>query len=135
MLIKTKGVTLLEVLIAILIFCLAISALLISITGMADVIDIAKDKTVATNHLKNILEQVRANPFNSIIANFPAGLTDGPAGKPYQGVVGGYTLRNEHITVTYADPNADPLEIRATLTWLDKKGHPFTAGMSTFRTR
>lgn len=130
-----KGMTLIEILIATLIFTLALGSVLGSLTLVADLIDIARDKTVATSDLRNMMERIRAVPFDSMLAKFPNGLTDGPASNPYQNITGSYVLRNENITVTYANPNTDPLEINVLARWKDKKGHLFNMSVPTFKTR
>ena len=130
-----KGITFIEILVATLVFTLALASVLGSMVSIADLIDLARDTTIATTDLKNMMERMRATPFALIIPNFPNGMTDGPGPNRYPPLVGGYQLTSEHITVTYANPNAQPLEIKITLTWLDKKGHSRNASMSTFKTR
>ena len=130
-----KGMTLIEVLIAALIFSVALAALLQSIIAIVDIIDFSKDQSIAVSDLKNILERLRATPFDYITNDFPNGVVDGDVGDPYTDIVGPYELSDEHITVSYANPNADPLEIEATLSWLDKKGRSHNLSLSTFRTR
>lgn len=132
---STKGMTLIEVLIAVLVFSVALGALLNSLVAIVDLVDLSKDKTVANGDLKNMLERIKATPFDSIPTRFTDGLADGPAANLYTNIVGGYTLRNEHITVTYPNPNSDPLEILIRLNWQDKKGRNFNTTVSTFRTR
>jgi len=106
-----KGITFIEILVATLVFTLALASVLGSMVSIA------------------------ATPFALILPDFPNGMTDGPAVNPYAPLVGGYQLTGEHITATYANPNAQPLEIEITLTWLDKKGRSRNASMSTFKTR
>ena len=132
---KKKGMTLIEVLIAALIFSVALGVLLSSIGAIVDLLDIAQDSSQATSDLKNMMERIRATPFDAITTKFTNGATDGPVSNLYTTIVGGYNLRNEHFTVSYANPNTDPLEILVTATWQDKKGRSFNTTMSTFRTR
>lgn len=131
----TKGMTLVEILIATLVFSLALGALLNCLVVIVDLIDISKDKTVAVSDLKNIFERMRATPFDSITTRFVNGVVDGPGINLYPNITGSYTLRNEHITVTYPNPNADPLEIKIMAAWLSKKGRAFNTSLSSFRTR
>jgi hypothetical protein len=70
---------------------------------------------------------------------FPNNVTDGPANpanRRYSALTGGYSLRNEHITVTYQSTAADvdPREIKSTVTWQNKFGRTFSAAMATFKT-
>jgi Tfp pilus assembly protein PilV len=130
-----RGATLVEVLVATIIFSLALTALLGSMVAINDLLDLNRERSQATLDLKSMLERVRATPFSNIITRFPNGTVDGPGLWPYSSIVGNYTLRAQHITVTFANPNTDPLEIKTTLTWLDKQGRNRNASMATFRTR
>jgi type II secretory pathway pseudopilin PulG len=127
--------TLIEVLVATLIFSVALGAFLSSLSAIMEVIDLARDKSQAVADLRSVLEHARATPFDLLTNRFPNGTIDGPVANNYTAIVGAYRLTNEHITVTYANPNTDPLELRTTLTWQDKRGRNRTAGISTFRTR
>lgn len=131
----TKGMTLVEILIATLVFSLALGELLNCLVVIVDLIDISKDKTVAISDLKNMFERIRATPFDSITTRFANSVVDGPVINPYPNITGTYTLRNEHITATYVNPNADPLEIKVTATWLTTKGRAYNTSISSFRTR
>ena len=134
--IKSKaGTTLIEILFATLVFTLALSGLMSSVLAIVDLIDTAKDTTVATSNLNNMMEKIRATPFSNVVSNFPNALVDGPAGNPYSAIVGGYTLINEHIVTNYANPNVNPLEINIRVNWQSKKGHPRNISLSTFKTR
>jgi len=132
---KKSGMTLVEVLIATLIFSIALGVLLSSIGALVDLLDLAQDSSQATGDLKIMMERLRATPFDAITTRFTNGVTDGPVTNPYITIVGGYNLRNEHLIVSYANPNTDPLEILVMATWQDKKGRAFNTTMSTFRTR
>ncbi len=131
----SKGMTLVEILIAALVFSVALAALLGCLAAIIDLIDIARDATVATSDLSTVAERIRATGFDSITTNFPDGDVDGPASNPYQNITGGYTLNNEQITVTYTNSSADPLEICIAGTWRDKKNHSYRANLTTSRTR
>jgi Tfp pilus assembly protein PilV len=130
-----NGLSLVEILIATLVFSIALAAVVSSIAAIVDVIDDAKDTTVATADLRNMLEKMRATPFDSLVALFPHGAADGPMPNPYTTIVGGYTLANEHITVTYANPDVEPLEIHTLLTWQSKKGRAHNSSIATFKMR
>lgn len=130
-----KGMTLVELLIAALVFTISMAALLQSILGTLYLKEVSRDGATAAFHLSNMMERVRATSFNALAAQFPNGKADGPAGNPYADIVGGYTLRNERITVRYTDSLADPREITARIQWSDSRNRPYALSVSTARTR
>jgi type II secretory pathway component PulJ len=130
-----QGITLVEILVATLIFCVALTGVLGSMVAISDLIDLSKDTTTATVHLKNMMERVLMTSFATMLTRFPNGTVDGPVTNPYASVVGGYNLTNEHITALYANMSTDPLEINVFLSWSDKKGRGRNISMSTFKTR
>lgn len=125
----------LELMIATLIFTIAAAGLISSVSAIITLTELSRENTIASSDLRTLLERVKATPFSDLLTDFPNGTIDGPSTNRYVNIVGNYTLRNEHITVTYANITTDPLEIRANLTWQDKKGRNYTAIMSTVATR
>jgi len=132
---KNIGATLLELVVATLVFSVALGALLSGMTTILQLIDHSRDQTVAVTDLRNMLEKIRATAFANMQARFPNGVANGPAGNRYSTLLGGYTLRNEQITVTYPSVGADPLEIRVTVNWQDKRSRNWAVSGSTFKTR
>lgn len=130
-----RATTLFEILTASLIFGLTIVALLGSFNGLTALLDLAKEQTIATADLRNMLERIRATPFDFIVTRFPDATPDGPGFNPYTAIVGGYRLNNEHLTVSYSNATSDPKEILVTVNWLDKSGRSKNCSVSTFRTR
>lgn len=130
-----KGMTLIELLIATLVFTIALGALLNSIIVVLYLIDLAKNQTIAISDLRNMMESIRVTAFADTLSLFPNSVVDGPVKNSYRSVIGGYTLYNEHIIVTYANVHSDPLEIKVNLTWADKRGRNHSASVSTFKTR
>lgn len=130
-----QGMTLTEILIAALVFTLALAALLSSISYVLYLIDISKDETMANCDLKNMMERIKVTPFADTLSLFPNGVVDGPVSNSYQTAIGGYSLNGEHISVTYANVNSDPLEIKADLTWQDKHNRSHSVSLSTFKAR
>lgn len=124
-----------ELMIATLVFTIAAAGLISSVSAIITLTELSRENTIASSDLRTLLERVKATPFSSLLVDFPNGTTDGPSTNRYVNIVGNYTLRNEHITVTYANITTDPLEIQANLTWQDKKGRNYTAMMSTIATR
>ncbi len=132
---NAKGTTLVEILMAVLVFSLALGALLNTLTVIIELVDNSRDKATAISHLKNIMERIRATPFDYITTRFPNSTINGPAGNPYANITGNYTLGNEQIIVTYTNSSSDPLEIMGTLSWQSKQGRPLNTSLYTFRTR
>lgn len=132
---KKTGTTMIEVLIAVTVFGFAMAGLLACILSTIYLSEVSRNSTIITSDLKNIMEKISATSFDRITSDFPNGVQDGPIAHPYQNIVGGYTLTNEHITVTYPNVASDPLEIHVTATWKDLKGRPYSASISTIRTR
>jgi Tfp pilus assembly protein PilV len=130
-----SGTTLIEILIATLVFVVALGALSQSLVAIMGAIDLSRDRGQATTDLRSMLERIRATPFDYLTTRFPNGTANGPVLYPYTNITGTYALRQENITVIYADPLVDPLEINVALTWQDKRGRTRTASMATFRTR
>ncbi|MFH0827482.1 MAG: hypothetical protein V1923_06355, partial [Candidatus Omnitrophota bacterium] len=85
--------------------------------------------------LGNMLEKIKCAAFDDLNTLFPNGDEDGPTGNNYATLVGGYTLNNEHIAVTYVNPGGDPLEVVVTLTWRYKNSLDRTNVLVTKRTR
>ncbi len=68
---KNRGSTLIELLIATLIFSVALGALLSSLVAIVNVIDLSRERTIATADLRNMLERIRSAPFSSLLTIFP----------------------------------------------------------------
>jgi len=127
--------TLVEVLIAILIFVIAAGALISSISATARLISEARDQTIASNDLRSMMEKIRSTAFDTITTRFPNTVVNGPGGTTYQNYVGSYALSNENITVSYTNVNSDPLEIKVVANWRDRINRLHNTTVSTFRTR
>jgi len=132
---NSRGFTYVELMLATLILVIAGVAILQSFTVEAYFSLINRGRTVAMTDLSNIMEAIISTPFNSIPARFPNGTKDGSVGNPYPNIVGGYTIKNEEITVTYVNPASDPLEITVTLKWKDGKGKWQTTSLVTKKKR
>jgi Tfp pilus assembly protein PilV len=101
-----QGLTLLEVTFAVVILSavsLSMAQLVVPIAGQSR---LNRERSLANLGAKRVLERIQATPFDDMLGAFPDGSTlEVP------------TLPEGKITVTYADTNADPLEIRVDLTW------------------
>lgn len=127
--------SLLEVLIASVMAIICIVAIISSYLAVLNWSQINKEETAAMTHLSNIMEAIRSTPFTSIVTNFPNNTVDGPTGNSYDTIAGGYTLTNEHITVSYVNPASDPLEINVAVRWTNAKGANRARYLVTKRTK
>jgi Tfp pilus assembly protein PilV len=135
---NSKGMSLIDLLVSILILAITSAAFLGILLTALNFIDSAKEQTIAVYDLRDMMESIRSTrttPFSTMLTNYPNGIQDGPGARPYTTVVGNYTLRSEHITVTYPNTAAEPLEVRVTVTWQDKFGRSLSTAMSTFKSR
>jgi len=130
-----KGTTLVEVMVATLIFVVALGALLSSITELLCLVDLSKEQTIAVTDLRNMMEKIRATAFADMQAQFPDAVVDDSSTGRYLAILGDYRLSNEQVTVTYANISSDPLEIKASVNWLDKRRRARKVSISTFKTR
>lgn len=103
---REGGLSLLEVVITIALLTAVGLATAILLVPIARQSRIQRETDVANLAARRILEQIQATPFNDIVANFPDGSVR---------VIP--ELQGGAITISYADPAADPLVVRANLTW------------------
>ena len=132
---QNKGITLAEILLAMVIISVAALAVLQSYIADVNLSQVNKEDVVAAAHLNNVMEAIKCTPFSDITVDFPNGVAGGSAGNNYADLVGGYALNNEQLTVSYINPNADPLEITASVTWRDIRGANHTRYLVTKKTR
>ena len=130
-----KGLTLVELLVAVLIASLAIGGAIVCFAQVFYLTEVAKGTSVVVSDIRDIIEEIWSTPFDFITASFPGGDIDGPTDTEYNNIVGGYTLNNEQIVVGYVDEDTDPLEIMVSTSWTDMRGRNRTIQLSTFRTR
>ena len=87
----------------------------------------------AVSDLDDMMERIRATSFNTVQTTFPAGVANGGDGTTYAALVGGYTLTDERITVTYPSQTPTRIEVLVTLNWTER-GRARTIRLSTVRT-
>jgi len=129
-----KGITLVEILVATLITTVAIGGLLEAYRHFNTLAESTKQINTAMRDLTTMMERVRSTAFATIEINFPNGTIDGGGANDYSAIVGGYSLTNEQIVVTYPNPGANPLEIIITVQWTGPQARIYTKTLSTFRT-
>jgi len=130
-----RGMTLIEAMIATMILVPAIIAILQTYMQVTYLSELTKERNIALSHIASVAEAIRCTPFNHVLNNFPNATTDGPAGNSYAALAGGYTLKEEHIVVTYNNTSSDPLEILVALTWQDMNRRQHRQYLTTMRTR
>ena len=129
-----RGSSLIEILLALALFVIAGVGITGSYMAMHDFSDYATKSMRAVSDLQALVEHVQSTAFQNVATVFPAGVADGGAGKPYATLIGGYSLHNEQITVTYPNQTADRLEMTITLSWAHRT-RTLTKVFSTIRAR
>lgn len=125
---NNEGFSLLELTIAVFILALVMGATAQALISYFAALDLQEQRNQATLTCKSVLSiarQVRdANPDD-----FPGAVT---ARFPHNEEVDGMgSLPGEVVTVTYLDPEANPLEIVVTSTWRDRMGRQISSRMGT----
>ena len=128
---RRRGMTLIEVLVAILVVSLSGLGLLGAYRSVMEMTEVSQQADRAIDDLKDIMERIKTTPFTSLAVVFPSGVADG--GGLYAPIVGGYVLSGEQITVAH-QPNAaaDPRELIVTLRWTNW-GRTYQRSLSTMR--
>jgi len=125
-----KGMTLVEVMVVAVCILVSIIALLSVFTMSLNFIVKAKELTIATDDLKDVLEKIRCTPFQDLAMVFPDGSSVNAS------AIGGFLLEDEDIVINYTNgETSDPLEIEVIVTWTSKNGTIFSRTFKTLRTR
>lgn len=128
---KAQGFTLLELMMAFLIFTIVLAATAQGLISFYVAMDIQNRRAAALSHCGSVLSgmrQVRDAKPNE----FPAAIFDEfPEDTP---LVEYAALENENVWVGYADAGANPLEVNITSTWTDLRGRVITSRISTLLT-
>ena len=106
---RNKGFTFIELLLAVFILSVGISAVLMLYTSSMLSAANAWDMTVATSNAEHMLEEMQARDSLADIVN-----TDWPRWAQDQGL---NALPKETFGVAFADPKSDPLNIQITVNW------------------
>lgn len=125
-----KGLTLIELMIVSFVLAVTIGALLVVFANALNQIVLSKELSIATDDLRDVMETLKATPFANLVTQYPNGSSISA------GVIGGFILTNEVITVNYPNGiNVDPLEVSVTVTWLSKDKRTRTQTFNTLLTR
>ena len=133
---RTRGMTLVELLVAMMVAVLGGLWLLGAYHSVLEMTEVSQQADIATNDLRDMMERIKTTPFTSLAANFPNGAANGVVGggpNLYAPIVGNYTLNAEQITVAHRPTTAsDPRELIATLQWTNR-GRTYQRSLSTLR--
>ena len=128
------GMSLVEILIALVVFIIAGGGLMVAHLYGSQLSEQAMATVKAVNDLDDIMECIRATPFDTVTAAFPDGLPNGGGAGDYSAMVGGYTLVGEQITVRYPLQTPERLEILVTVNWT-QRGRARSTSLSTLKTK
>lgn len=107
---NTKGLTLVEVLVAAFILVVGILSVFLFFTNAMKATQYAQDLTLATSHAENVLEEMK---IKSTLAEIT-----GENWTTWAQSQGFNTLPSESTSVSYpAGDSADPLDIQVTVSW------------------
>lgn len=106
---RNKGFTFIELLLAVFILSVGISAVLMLYTSSMLSAAAAWDMTVATSNVEHMLEEMQVRDSLADIVN-----TDWPQWAQDHGL---NVLPKETFSVAFADPANDPLNIQITVRW------------------
>lgn len=129
---QRSGVSLVEILIALFVFLIAGSGILSATLSSHQLAESANTTMRAVDDLDDIMERIAATPFAGLQGRFPDGVPNGGA-SDYAAMVGGYTLDNEQITVTYPSVATGRVEMLVTVSWT-YRGRVMSSRLSTVRT-
>ena len=133
MLLNNKGFTLAEIIVAGFVAAVAFVAILGTLSNITVVNELNQDRTMAAMHAQYILESIRDAGFSGLETGISNGdwnfTTAELAASPYNFT----TLASE--TVTTANINTgNPLQIRVTVGWTDRRLQSRTYSLETLRT-
>ncbi len=128
-----RGMTLLEVLLALIVFVVASGGILGSYLASHWLAEHSTDTLRAIGDLEDLAERIYATDFENLPTTFPDGVPNGGGANPYSATVGGYSLQDEQITVTYPTQSPNRVEMLVTINWTFR-GLARTARLSILRT-
>ena len=131
-----RGMTLVELLIAIVLVVLGGLGLLGGYQSILALTEVSQQADGALNYLRDLMERIKTTPFTSLTATFPDGAVNGIVGQGpnlYAPIVGNYTLTGEQITVSHQPTTvSDPRELNVVLQWTNR-GRTYQRTLSTMR--
>ena len=129
-----RGFTLIEVMVSILTFAVAMIAFSTLFVTTARLNEASRNLTQAVNDARVLMEAMRDRAQSVGLAG-PGGVTlTYPQGANLAPAFGLASLVNESITATYANPNADPLPVTVQVSW-QESGRNRSMSLDTLLTR
>lgn len=125
---RSEGFTLIEVMISMMVFAIAIAALAGFYIGTARLGESGRNLTQAMNDVRVVAEAMRDLSTGGLAV---VTATDWTAWAQANGL---RSLQNETVTVTYGNPAADPLQVSVQVAW-QEGARPRSASMDTLVTR
>jgi prepilin-type N-terminal cleavage/methylation domain-containing protein len=126
-----QGFTLLELTLAVAVFAVVLGATAQVLVSHYATLDLQQQRSTAVQLCRGVLSDMRAardaNPDD-----FPGAITEMWPNDVQ--VDGTGLLRNEQVTVNYADSTANPLNVRVTVSWSDLRGRPVRSSLATMLT-
>ena len=132
---ERSGFTFTEVLVAVTLLVIGFMGIYASMHSSALVRETAHETNVAMFKLQTAQEYVFVVPFDEITATFPEGTPVDIVSMTESIDKNDFRLRDEQITVSYDDPNADPLRFTVTIDWVSRTGTPRCENISCARAR
>jgi type II secretory pathway pseudopilin PulG len=120
----TRSFTLIELCVTMGILVFALSALVGGLVGFMSLSRISRDKSVAINHARQVLEQVRDINFSEVKN------TDWTKWATENGC---NSLDNEQVRVTLTSIASDLLEVKVDVDW-QIRNRPFSISLTTLKT-
>lgn len=114
---RCRGFSLFEVTTGIALFAIAMFGISASINQSLSMSTFSKNRIIAMNDSRRVLEEIRKTAEDPGIGGGLAGITGTTDWSPF--LVGG--LDNEAVVVTIPNAGADPLQVQVLISW-DEKG-------------
>lgn len=125
-----RGFTLVELMITLAVVVLALGGYVAANTAINQRTQEIFEQSTAIQDANSVIERMRNS---STGGQFPASVTGVfPNNTPVQGFT---ALPNEQVTVLYADPAADPLDVTVRVSWRSRGVRQAATDLRTFITR
>lgn len=125
---KEKGFTLIEVMITAVVVAVVVLGFLGSATALQSANRAAFERTIALQDANQVIEAMRNT---AATGTFPSNVTS-----VYSGTVSGYSnLPSESVSVSYASPTANPLDVTVTVSYNENSVRPTSASIRTYMTQ